>query len=48
MKWRFLLKGSLETDIQLRDGDVIFIPFIVDVLLLRIDFLGLSSRENFS
>ena len=24
----FLMKGSLETDIQLRDGDVIFIPFI--------------------
>tara|TARA_Y100000590_G_scaffold388673_1_gene463205 strand:+ start:1539 stop:3350 length:1812 start_codon:yes stop_codon:yes gene_type:complete len=26
--YTFLLKGSLETDIQLRDGDVIFIPFI--------------------
>ena len=30
----FLLYGSLESDVRLQDGDVIFIPFIEDTVLL--------------
>ena len=32
--YEFLLKGSLETDIRLIDGDVIFIPFIENTIKL--------------
>ncbi len=41
----FLLKGSLETDIALQDGDVVFIPFFEDTVNIGGSFKRPSKYE---